>query len=243
MPSAPPSPPRDLGVGMAGAAEVVGERVSEPISVHVWSDIACPWCFIGKRRFEKGAADFGGEVRLEYHSFELAPDTPIDFEGSEVDFLAGYKRIPLGQAQQMIDRVTTLAADEGLNYDYGALKHTKTLKAHQVLHLAKAEGRQLILVERLFRAYFEQGRHLGRDDELVALAAETGLDPGSVRAVLERNAYAEAVQADIAQARAYGIQGVPFYVIDGKYGVAGAQHPATFAAALRQAATERATSA
>lgn len=217
--------------------------VSDPISVHVWSDIACPWCFIGKRRFEKGAAEFGGEVHLEYHSFELAPDTPIDFEGSEIDFLTGFKRIPPAQAQQMVDRVIALAASEGLDYDYGALKHTKTLKAHQVLHLAKAEGRQLAVVERLFRAYFEEGRHLGRDYELVALAADEGLDPDKTRAVLEQDSFADAVRADIAQAREYGIQGVPFYVIDGRYGVAGAQHPETFAAALRQVAAERATSA
>lgn len=208
------------------------------ISVDVWSDIACPWCFIGKRRFEQGVAEFGGDVSVDYHSFELAPDTPIDFEGSEVEFLAGYKRIPLEQAQRMIDRVTEIAAAEGLRYDYGILKHTKTLKAHQVLHLAKAEDRQLDVVERLFRAYFEEGRHLGRDDELVELAADAGLDAHKTRAVLEQNAYADAVQADIAQARAYGIQGVPFYVIDRKYGVSGAQRPETFAAALRQAAEQ-----
>ena len=217
--------------------------MSDPISVHVWSDIACPWCFIGKRRFDRGAAQFGGDVSIEYHSFELAPDTPIDFEGSEVDFLTRFKRIPPVQAQQMIDRVTALAADEGLAYDYGALKHTKTLKAHQVLHLAKAEGVQFAVTERLFRAYFEEGRHLGHDDELVALAAEAGIDPDKTRAVLEHDTYADAVQADIDQARSYGIQGVPFYVIDGRYGVAGAQHPETFTAALRQVAAERTTSA
>lgn len=224
---------------MAEAEVPLIANMSGPISVDVWSDIACPWCFIGKRRFEKGAAQFGGEVAVEYHSFELAPDTPVDFEGSEVDFLAGYKRIPRAQAQQMIDQVTALAAGEGLDYDYGSLKHTKTLKAHQVLHLAKAQGRQLEAVERFFQAYFEQGRHLGRDDELVALAVEAGLDADKVRAVLDEGAYAEAVQADIAQARAYGIRGVPFYVIDRKYGVSGAQQPDTFAAALRQAAADR----
>jgi predicted DsbA family dithiol-disulfide isomerase len=217
--------------------------MSSPTSVHVWSDIACPWCFVGKRRFEKGVAEFGGEVSVEYHSFELAPDTPIDFEGSEVDFLARHKGMPTDQVEGMLDQMTKLAADEGLAYDFDALRHTKTLKAHQVLHLAKTEGVQLAVVERLFRAYFEEGRHLGRDDELVTLAAEAGLDPDKTRAVLEQDAYADAVQADIAQARAYGIQGVPFYVIDEKYGVSGAQRPETFAAALRQAADDRAATA
>lgn len=217
--------------------------MSNQISVHVWSDIACPWCFVGKRRFEKGIAEFGGEVSVEYHSFELAPDTPIDFEGSEVDFLARHKGMPADQVERMLDQMTKLAADEGLAYDFDALRHTKTLKAHQVLHLAKTEGIQLAVVERLFRAYFEEGRHLGRDDELVALAAEAGLDPDKTRAVLDQDAYADAVQADIAQARAFGIQGVPFYVIDDKYGVSGAQQPETFAAALRQAADEKAATA
>lgn len=225
--------------GMDAADGSLNVDVSDPLSVDVWSDIACPWCFLGKRRFEKGVAQFGGDVSTEYHSFELAPDTPIDFEGSEVEFLAGYKRIPLEQARRMIDQMTELAAGEGLAYDYDALRHTKTLKAHQVMHLAKAEGVQLAVVERLFRAYFEEGRHLGRDDELVALAAEAGLDPDKARAVLEHNAYADAVQADIAQAWALGITGVPFYVLDGTYGVAGAQAPETFAAALRQVADER----
>jgi len=211
----------------------------DPIAVQVWSDIACPWCFVGKRRFEKGVAAYGGPVSVEYRSYELAPDTPIDFEGSEVDFLARLKGLSVDQARAMLVQMTEVAAAEGLHYDFDALRHTKTLKAHQVLHLAKAEGIQLAVVERLFRAYFEEGRHLGRDDELAALAAEAGLDPAKTRAVLAADAYADAVQTDIAQAQAYGITGVPFYVIDGRYGVAGAQSPETFTAALRQAAADR----
>ncbi|MPV36147.1 DsbA family oxidoreductase [Georgenia subflava] len=214
--------------------------MSEPISVHVWSDIACPWCFIGKRRFEKGVEQFGGDVTLEYHSFELAPDTPVDFEGSEVDFLAGHKGMPKDQVGQMLDQVTQLAAAEGLAYDFDSVRHTKTLKAHQLLHLAKAKGIQLELMEKLFSAYFEQGRHVGHDDDLVAIAVEAGVDAEEARTALAEETYAQAVQDDIAQARAYGINGVPFYVIDGKYGVSGAQAPETFAQVLGQVAQERA---
>lgn len=213
--------------------------MSEPISVHVWSDIACPWCFIGKRRFEKGLAQFGGEVTLEYHSFELAPDTPVDFEGSEADFPAGYKGISKDRVAQMLAQVTELAAGEGLAYDYDSLRHTKTLKAHQVLHLAKAKGLQLELIERLFSAYFEQGKHVGHDDDLVMLATEVGLDGSEVRRVLAEGTYAGAVQEDIDTARSLGINGVPFYVIDGKYGISGAQAPETFASALQRVAQER----
>lgn len=214
-------------------------HVSEPISVHVWSDVACPWCFIGKRRFEKAVAAFDGEVTVEYHSFELSPDTPVDFDGSVIDFLARHKRMPEAQVVQMVDHVTSLAAAEGLAYDFQSVQHTKTLKAHELLHFAKSEGRQLDMAERLFSAYFEQGRHIGRIPELVGLASEAGLDGDDVHAALTSGRYGDAVAADIAQARAYGINGVPFYVIDNRFGVSGAQSPETFTGALTQAAEAR----
>ncbi len=214
--------------------------MTSSIHVDVWSDIACPWCFIGKRKFEAGLAAFDGadDVTVTYHSFELAPDTPVDFEGSEADFLSAHKGMPKEQVEQMLRQVTTIAADVGLRYDFDAVRHTKTLLAHQALHFAKAQGKQLELVERLFAAYFEEGRHVGRVDELVALGAEVGLDADALRTALEEGSYADAVTADIAQARAYGIQGVPFYVIGGKYGVSGAQRPEVFTQALQQVRSE-----
>ena len=214
--------------------------MTSSIHVDVWSDIACPWCYIGKRRFEAALATFDGadDVTVTYHSFELSPDTPVDFEGSEVDFLSAHKGMPKEQVEQMLRQVTTIARDVGLNYDFDAVRHTKTLLAHQALHFAKEHGRQLELVERLFAAYFEEGRHLGRVDELVALGTEAGLDGDALRAALEEGTYADAVTADIAQARAYGIQGVPFYVIGGKYGVSGAQRPEVFTQALEQVRAE-----
>jgi len=214
--------------------------MTSSIHVDVWSDIACPWCYIGKRRFEAALATFDGadDVTVTYHSFELSPDTPVDFEGSEVDFLSAHKGMPKEQVEQMLRQVTTIARDVGLDYDFDAVCHTKTLLAHQALHFAKEHGRQLELVERLFAAYFEEGRHVGRVDELVALGAEAGLDGDALRAALEEGTYADAVTADIAQARAYGIQGVPFYVIGGKYGVSGAQRPEVFTQALEQVRAE-----
>jgi predicted DsbA family dithiol-disulfide isomerase len=208
-----------------------------PLSVHVWSDIACPWCFVGKRRFERAVREFGGEVAVEYHSFELSPDTPIDFEGDEVEFLAGHKGMSRGDAQQMLEQMAQLAATEGLRYDFAALRHTRTLLAHQTIHYAKAQGRQEPMVERLFQAYFEQGRHVGRADELVALAAEVGLDPQETARILAEGVYADAVAEDIALAREAGIKGVPFYVIDGRYGVSGAQSSELFVSALHRAAS------
>ena len=213
--------------------------MSEPIKVDVWSDIACPWCFIGKRKFEAGAAQFGGDVEVEYHSFELSPDTPVDFDGGEQDYLVtrGY---PADRIDDMLTRVTGIADSVGLHYDYDALQHTNTVLAHQLIHYAKAHGRQLEMTERLLAAYFEQGRHVGRVDDLADLAAELGFDRDDVVRSLRANEYLDAVRADQALAVEYGIQGVPFFVIDGKYGVSGAQDATVFAQALTQVAAEKA---
>jgi predicted DsbA family dithiol-disulfide isomerase len=217
--------------------------MSATVKVDIWSDVACPWCFIGKRRFETAAEEFratGGDIEVEYHSFELSPDTPVDFEGSEVDFLAKHKGMSPEQVGPMLSHVAGLASAEGLAYDFESLKHTNTVKAHELLHLAKAHGKQLEMKERLLSAYFEQGRHVGRIDDLADLAAEIGLDRAEVVSALEDGTYLPSVEADKAQAMAYGINGVPFFVIDGKYGISGAQEPATFVDALQQAATEAA---
>lgn len=212
--------------------------MSESLRVDVWSDIACPWCYIGRRRFSEGVRRFGGEVEVTYHSYELSPETPVDFVGSELDFLVAYKRQPREVTQQMLDHVVGVAAEAGLTYDFDRLQHTNTVLAHQLLHLARARGLQSEMVERLFRAYFTEGGHIGRVDSLADLAAQVGLDPDEVRDALTSGKYLAAVTADQEQARAYGIQGVPFYVIDGRYGISGAQDPDVFASALTQVAAE-----
>jgi predicted DsbA family dithiol-disulfide isomerase len=214
--------------------------MADVIKVDVWSDIACPWCYIGKRRFEQGVREYvaaGGEstVEIEYHSFELSPDTPVDFTGSEVDFLCDFKGLSEQQVHGMLEQVTSMAAGEGLAYDFASLQHTKTIKAHQVLHLAKAHGLQGELKERLLRAYFTEGRHVGHDDDLADLAADVGLDRQEVLDALNAGTYLPVVEADMRQAIAYGINGVPFYVINDAYGVSGAQAPATFAQVLARA--------
>ena len=209
------------------------------VKIDVWSDIACPWCYVGKRRMETAVAAFaerGGEVEIEYHSFELSPETPVDFAGGEADFLAAHKGMPREQAASMLVQMTQLAATEGLAYDFDSLQHTNTVLAHQVLHLAKEHGVQVELKERLLKAYFEQGLHVGRVDDLVELAAEVGIDRDVTREALESGRYLEAVHADQAQAREYGINGVPFFVLDGRLGVSGAQDPKVLLGALEQAA-------
>ena len=212
---------------------------TSPIKVDIWSDVQCPWCYIGKRKFEAGAAAFAGVVEIEYHSFELAPDTPVDFDGSPVDYLSQRKGMPVEQVTLMLANVTGIAASVGLDYDYDHVHQTNTVKAHELIHYAKSEGRQLEMKERLLKAYFVDGRHVGRIEDLADLAAEIGLDRAEVVRVLTDETYLADVKADVAQAVAYGIQGVPFFVIDGTYGVSGAQDATTFTKVLEQVRTER----
>jgi predicted DsbA family dithiol-disulfide isomerase len=214
--------------------------MTDVLKVDVWSDIACPWCYVGKRRFANGLQQYvqaGGSrtVEVEYHSFELAPDTPVDFEGTEVDFLVDFKRMPAERVRQMLGQMTDIAAGEGLAYDFGKLQHTKTLKAHELLHHAKLFGMQEAMKERLLRAYFVEGRHIGHIDDLADLAAEVGMHRDDAVAALTDGRHAAEVKADIERALAYGISGVPFYVIDGRFGVSGAQSPDVFAQALEKA--------
>ncbi len=218
--------------------------MSEPIKIDIWSDIACPWCYIGKRKLEAGLALFAEDpanppVEIEYHSFELSPDTPVDFDGTEIDFLVQHKHLSEAQVRPMLARVTGIAEEVGLHYDFDALQHTNTVKAHQLLHYAKARSRQLEMKERLLRAYFVEGRHVGRVEDLADLAAEIGLDRDDVVRSLDGHEYLGAVRADGEQARAYGISGVPFFVIGQQLGVSGAQAPEVFAEALAQVAAER----
>lgn len=208
------------------------------VKVDVWSDIACPWCFVGKRRFEQAVARFDGQVEVEYHSFELSPETPVDYAGSEAEFLAQHKGLPTEQAEQMLAQMTELAAGEGLAYDFGSLQHANTVLAHQALHHAKAHGKQVELKERLLAAYFEQGLNLNHAEVLADLAAEVGLDRDAVLADLESEAHLAAVRADQEQAIEYGIGGVPFYVFDGRLAVSGAQSPDVFVSALERVAQE-----
>ncbi|MGN6205631.1 DsbA family oxidoreductase [Humibacter sp.] len=218
--------------------------MKDPIKVDIWSDVACPWCYIGKRKFEAGSGLFTGAgdgrgVEVEYHSFELSPDTPVDFQGNEADYLAQHKGISPEQAAQMLERVGGIAGQVGLDYDFAAMQHTNTVKAHELIHYAKAHGKQAEMKERLLKAYFVEGGHVGRLGDLARYASEIGLDGEDARGALERGDYLSAVREDQATAQEYGISGVPFFVIEGKYGVSGAQEAATFAQVLEQVWSER----
>lgn len=219
--------------------ERVESIVTNSIKIDVWSDIACPWCYIGKRNLEAGLRQTSEDenapvVEIEFHSYELSPDTPVDFEGNEEDFLAKHKGMSVESVREMMAHVTEVAKNVGLDYRFDILKHTNTVKAHELLHFAKSKGVQHDVEERLMSAYFTEGRHVGHIDELAKIAGEAGLDEAEAADALKNETYLEDVRRDQAQAGVYGINGVPFFVINNKYGVSGAQPADAFAQIVRQ---------
>ena len=216
------------------------------VTVDIWSDIACPWCYVGKRRFEAALSQFpqAGQVDVVWHSFELDPNAPTSNPVGMRDGLAMKYGTDTARAQGMMDSMTRTAAEDGLEYHFEALKLTNTFQAHQTIHLAAhldpdgTHGLQGRVKERFLKAYLSEGQFLGDPEVLVSLAQEVGLDAAEVRAALEEQTYAAAVRQDEAQARAYGISGVPFFVLGGKYGVSGAQAPETLLEALQQVWSE-----
>lgn len=199
----------------------------------------CPWCYIGKRRLKTAVAQTGEEIELVYRSFELDPTVPVDYEGTSVAYLAERKGMAPDQVAAMMWQVSAIAADEGLEYHLEQTRQTNTVLAHELLHLARHRGRQVELKEALLAAYFTDTRHIGHVDELVAIAEQVGLDPVEAREALTDHRYLAAVKDDVAQARSLGITGVPFTVVDGRYGVSGAQGADVFAMALTRAREAR----
>lgn len=212
-----------------------------PLPVHVWSDIACPWCWIGKRRLEDALSRFAArdEVELRFHSFELDPSAKKDQHGTYVDRLARKYGRSAAEAQGMVDDMTARAAEEGLAIDFTAVRATNTFDAHRLLHFALEHGKQSELKERLMKAYFGEGALVSDHETLVRLASEVGLDGEAARAVLASDAHARAVRTDEREAAELGIDGVPFFVI-GRYGVSGVQPADVLLSVFEKARTEAA---
>jgi predicted DsbA family dithiol-disulfide isomerase len=203
------------------------------VRIEIWSDVVCPWCYIGKRRLEHALADFehAGEVQVVWRSFQLNPDAPQHAVPTRQ-----YLATRFGpQASQMQERVAAIAKEEGLDFSDDALT-VNTFDAHRLLHLAADEGVQDRAEERLFRAHFTEAADLSDPDTLVALLKEAGVSEDRAREVIDNpDEYAKAVNADIAEAHALGANGVPFFVIDRKYGISGAQPVEIFRQALATA--------
>ena len=218
------------------------------MQVEIWSDVVCPWCYIGKRRFEKALAAFPhrDEVEVVWRSFELDPGAPEFVAGvprlDNVQRLAEKYGVGRDRALEMTRHVSEIAETEGLGYDLEHAISGNTRAAHRILHAALHEGGpelQGAVKERLMRGYFGEGVDIGDPDELVRLAVEAGLDEAEARRVAHSDAYGDGVDADIAQAHAYGANGVPFFVLDRRYGISGAQPLEVFTQALARAWADR----
>ncbi|CUR56521.1 DSBA oxidoreductase [metagenome] len=203
--------------------------------IEIWSDVVCPWCYIGKRRLEAALAEFPHEVEVVWRSFQLDPGSPVVATETVAEHLGRKYGGGPAAGQRMIDNVEAVAAELGLVYRLGEAKRVNTVDAHRLLHLAASEGVQGELEEALFAAYFTQALNVGDHEVLRSLAAEVGLAPERVDAVLTSEEFRDAVYADIEQAQAYGATGVPFFVVDQKYGISGAQPVELFSQVLNQA--------
>jgi len=193
------------------------------LQVEIWSDVVCPWCYIGKRRFEAAVERFDGEVDVTWRSFELDPTAPAIREHTATEHLAAKYGMSHEQAEASHAQMTELAAQEGLEYHFERARGGNSFDAHRLLHLAAENGLQNEAMERVMRGYFTDGVPIGDREALIALGEELGLE--NARQTLEGDDYADAVRADEELAHRIGINGVPFFVLDRRYGVSGA-HPA-----------------
>jgi predicted DsbA family dithiol-disulfide isomerase len=210
------------------------------MKVEVWSDVVCPWCYIGKRRFERALAAFDGrdQVEVVWRSFQLNPDQPRGVADDHDTYLARKLGAAPEQVEQMNARLVALAAAEGLEYHFETYRVINTIDAHQLLHLARAHGLGNEAHERLLRAQLVEGQHLEDLATLARLAGEIGVDQAEAAEALATGAYEDAVALDLDEAAALGIHAVPFFVFDRKYGIPGAQSAEVFLSALRQVRDE-----
>lgn len=210
------------------------------MKIEIWSDIVCPFCYIGKRKFEAALADFehADALDIEWKSFQLNPNTITDPETSVYQNLAIHKGISVAEAEQMSSHVTEVAHQVGLDYDFDRAVVANTFKAHQLLHFAKKHGKQHPAKELLLRAYFTEGKNIDDVTTLVSLTKELELDGTAVRQMLESGSLADEVRTDIYEAQQLRISGVPFFVFDRKYGISGAQDPALFLQTLNKSFAE-----
>lgn len=214
------------------------------LRIDVWSDVACPWCYVGKRRLESALREFphADQVEVVWHAFELDPGAPKERDPhvSHAERLAKKYGMTVEQAQKNTERLQGVAREEGLALDFEHIRSGSTFDAHRLIHLGRERGRQDAVKERFLKAYFEQGELMSDPSALTRLAVEAGLSEHEVTDVLASDQFAAEVRGDEEQARELGISGVPCFVLDERYAVSGAQPAQLLLSALHQAWTERA---
>lgn len=210
------------------------------MKIEVWSDIMCPWCYIGKRRLEQALANFpeAGRIEIEWKSFQLNPELKSDPSRDIPDYLSQKMGVSREQAIQMNQQVSRIAAGVDLTYHLDQAVLANTFNAHRLLHFAKSQGKQNEAKERLMRAFFTEGKNVDDPAVLLELGAEIGLDKTALQQALENGTFADDVRADVREAHQLGVRGVPFFVFDRKYGISGAQETAVFQNTLEKAFAE-----
>jgi predicted DsbA family dithiol-disulfide isomerase len=210
------------------------------MKVEIWSDVMCPFCYIGKRRFESALqqTSFKDNIEVEWKSFQLDPSIQNEPGKRINEYLAERKGFSIEKAKELNGQVTKMAAAEGLQYDFDKAVVANSFDAHRFSHLAAKHGKGDAAEESLFKAYFTEGKNIADHDTLVQLGTAIGLDGTEVKQVLGTDAYTAEVEYDINEAQQLGVQGVPFFVLDRKYAVSGAQSAETFVQALEKAYTE-----
>jgi predicted DsbA family dithiol-disulfide isomerase len=206
------------------------------VDVEIWSDVACPWCYIGKRRFEAALEQFEHreEVHVIWRSFELDPAAPHERTGDRAEHLAEKYGMTVEQAREAEQRLSAVAAGEDLPFRFDIARSGSTFDGHRLVHLAEAHGLQDAMKERLLRAYFSEGELISDHETLVRLAVEVGLDRQEVSEMLAGERYADEVRADERTAGELGISAVPTFVVERKLGASGAQPPEQLLDLLRQ---------
>lgn len=213
---------------------------SEKMKIEIWTDVMCPWCYIGKRRFEKALSQFKhkDKIEVEWKSFQLNPSMRTDTSKTTAQYLAESKGWSPGQTKQIFENVTQLAKAEGLQYDFDKTVVANSFDAHRLLQLAKRYGKGDAVEELLFKAYFEEGKNIADYTALIEIGQKAGLNKEEVKQVLHSDAFKEDVKKDAQEANNLGCTGVPFFVINRKYGISGAQDSGTFLKALEKAFAE-----
>jgi predicted DsbA family dithiol-disulfide isomerase len=209
---------------------------NKKIEVEVWSDVMCPFCYIGKRRFEAALAQFPhqDEVKVTWKSFQLSPDAKTQPGKSMNEFLAEHKGISVTQAQQLHAQVTQMAAGAGLTYNFDQAVVANSFNAHRFIHFAKKYGKQTEAKELVFKAHFTEGRNVDEYSTLIEIGKSIGLDPVALQTALEDGSFSEDVRHDMREAAQIGVRGVPYFLFNRKHLVYGAQETRVFLDALQK---------
>lgn len=210
------------------------------MKIEIWSDVMCPFCYIGKRHLETAMdkLPFKDKIDIEWKSYQLNPDYQNENHETVYDYLSRSKGMSVDQAKQMTDQVRNMASEAGLSIDFDRNIPANTFKAHQLIHFAATKNLQNQAEEALFKAHFTEGKDVNDKGVLLDIASDLGLNRAEAEETLNKETFAEAVRYDIYESQQIGVRGVPFFVLDRKYALSGAQPVEAFEAALKQSFDE-----